>query len=215
VGRAIAETPGAKVLILANHGLVVCGETTSAALQLLEDVEARIAIEPRPAGQPRWNVLNRLAATGNWWVPQRSQSHAPALNATARQVLAGGVLYPCQAIFLTSQACQLPEDATPEQLAGSAGEPFVLIENVGVLLGGRSNPTEAATFCGLTEVLARIPENGAVNYLTPREVQDLLSADCYRYRELVEGFGRIPFAPGETSPAALVPPVAMMATKLA
>ena len=216
VDKACGESDNAPVLILANHGLVVCGDSTAEASALLHEVERRIAIAARPAPQPRWNVLNRLAATGNWWVPQCALSHFPALDETARRVLSAGVLYPCQAIFLTDRARLLPADVTIEHLGEVSGEPFVLIEDIGVLLGERSNPTEAATFSGLTQVLARIPQGAAVNYLTASEVRDLLSADCYRYRELVEGFGRIKLpASAETNPAALMAPVAMMATKLA
>jgi hypothetical protein len=95
-------------------------------------------------------------------------------------------------------------------LEAAVGEPFVLIENTGVLLGERSNPTESATFSGLAQVLARIPQGRAVRYLTDGEVDTLLSADCYRYRELVEGFGRAPFM-SEVDAS----PVAIMASKLA
>ena len=210
VTDAIQRSGGAKVLVLANHGLVVCGETVADAEALLEEVEKRINITPRATRQPRWDILNRLAESGNWWVPQCALSHAPALDETARRVVAGGVLYPCQAIFLTNQAALLPENVTAETLAASAREPFVLIENVGVLMGERSNPTEAATFSGLAEVLTRIPETSGIRYLTGDEVQDLLSADVYRYRDLVEGFGRVPFVREVESN-----PVGMMATKLA
>ena len=200
VKQAAESTPDASVFVLANHGVVVCGNTTAAAEALLQEVERRIAIAPRPTPQPRWDALNRLAESGKWWVPQRTASHAPALDETARNVLTGGVLYPCQAIFLTDKTRLLPEDATADTLDAAAGEPFVLIENVGVLIGEHSNPTEAATFSGLVEVLTRVPEGHGVNYLTAKEVGDLLSADCYRYRELVEGFGRIPVI-RETTPS--------------
>jgi rhamnose utilization protein RhaD (predicted bifunctional aldolase and dehydrogenase) len=210
VKGALDQSPGARVLVLANHGLVVCGESTAAAEALLADVEQRITIAPRPAFQPRWDVLNRLAESGTWWVPQCALSHFPALDETARQILSGGVLYPCQAIFLTRKARILPEDAGSELLEAARGEPFVLIENIGVLMGERSNPTEAATFGGLAQVLARIPEGRAVQYLSCDEVDNLLSADCYRYRELAEGFGRVQFM-SETDAS----PVGIIASKLA
>jgi rhamnose utilization protein RhaD (predicted bifunctional aldolase and dehydrogenase) len=210
VKSALDQSPGSRVLVLANHGLVVCGDSTAAAEALLAEVERRVAIAPRPARQPRWDMLNRLAGCGSWWVPQCAMSHFPALDETARQVLSGGVLYPCQAIFLTRKASILPEDASPELLESARGEPFVLIENTGVLLGERSNPTESATFTGLAQVLARIPEGRPVRYLSDGDVDNLLSADCYRYRELVEGFGRVPFM-SEVDAG----PAAIMASKLA
>lgn len=210
VSGALRRSPGSLVLVLANHGLVVCGESTAAAAALLDEVERRIAIAPRPGPQPRWDRLNRLAQNGKWWVPQCSVSHFPALDETARRVLSAGVLFPCQAIFLTTQTRVLPEDVTPAVLQQAASEPFVLIENVGVLLGERSNPTEAATFGGLVQILARLPEAARVRYLSEDDIRSLLTADCYRYRELAEGFGRLPFVPDVDAS-----PVGIMASKLA
>src|SRR5690606_16553668 len=47
VSRALERAP-ADVLVLANHGLVVAGESPREALELLREVESRINIAPRP-----------------------------------------------------------------------------------------------------------------------------------------------------------------------
>ena len=70
IERTLSCFPETSVLVLGNHGLVICGDRCRSAEHLLTEVESRLAIEPRPIGL-------------------RMQS-----------ILSGGALYPCQAIFL-------------------------------------------------------------------------------------------------------------------
>ena len=46
ISAALASDPGTKVLLLANHGLVLCDDTSEAVEDLLWDVERRLAIPP-------------------------------------------------------------------------------------------------------------------------------------------------------------------------
>jgi rhamnose utilization protein RhaD (predicted bifunctional aldolase and dehydrogenase) len=189
LARAIQETlmraPSTRVLVLANHGLVVCGEDCESAEALLKDVERRVALEPRSAPEPRWQVLADLVRQGSWELPQAPAVHAIGTDRTARRMVASGVLYPCQAIFLTPQAKTLPETASSVELA-AFDEPFVPIEDTGVVVRGHSNPAESATLAGLAQVVQRIPDNAPIQYLRENEVRDLLCADVYHYRSMVE-----------------------------
>ena len=122
LARAIQGTlmsaPRTKVLVLANHGLVVCGEDCASAEALLQDVERRVALEPRSAPEPRWQALLELVSqSSSWELPQARAVHAIGTDRAARRTVAAGVLYPCQAIFLTAQARMLPRTASPTELA--------------------------------------------------------------------------------------------------
>jgi ribulose-5-phosphate 4-epimerase/fuculose-1-phosphate aldolase len=61
IEKAIAQSPGTRIFILANHGSVVCGESPEAAEALLFEVEERVAIRPRLAPAPDSVDLARLA----------------------------------------------------------------------------------------------------------------------------------------------------------
>ena len=189
LARAIQETlmsaPRTKVLVLANHGLVVCGEDCASAEALLEDVERRVTVEPRPAPEPRWQVLIDLVSQSSWELPQACAVHAIGTDRAARRTVAAGVLYPCQAIFLTAQARTLPGTASLTELA-DVDEPFVPIEDTGVVVRGSSNAAESATLTGLAQVVQRIPESAPVEYLHENAVRELLCADVYHYRSMVE-----------------------------
>jgi len=187
---AMARNPSTEVLVLANHGLVVCGEDCEAAENLLRVVERRVAIAPRLAPAPDWPLLARLSEGGRWQIPQRlpqnAAVHAMGTDPVTHGIVSHGVLYPCQAIFLTPRATTLPHAATPADLAGVA-EPFVMVERAGVLVREKANPAESATLAGLAQVLQRIPADAPLEYLRDDQIGDLLCADVYHYRDMVEG----------------------------
>jgi hypothetical protein len=134
-------------------------------------------------------VLTRLA-DGEWWrVPHNPVIHSLGTDSVSRQIISGGVLYPCQAIFLTTAARTFPPSADVRDLSGIE-QPFAMIEGAGTLVRAQPNPAESATLTGLAQVLQRIPETASVRYLRDYEVRDLLCADFYRYREMVEDNGR-------------------------
>jgi len=206
VEAAVARSPGTRVLVLANHGLVVCAEDCEQAEELLREVELRVAIVPRPAPEPDWQVLNRLAETTGWRVSSGIAVHSLGTDAVSGQIVSNGILYPCQAIFLTTKARIFSPSAPAADTV--VDQPFVIIEGAGVLIREKPNPTETATLAGLAQVLQRIPESAPLQYLTGDQVRDLLCADVYHYRELVEdnGSGKSSFPKLRSHPSELFLP---------
>lgn len=200
LARAIEEAmhtaPRTRVLVLSNHGLVVCGEDCQAADELLKEVERRVYVEPRIAPPPNWQVLEKIAASEMWKLPKSDACHALASDATARRIVTSGILYPCQTIFLTPHAKVVPASFSAADLA-SVDEPFLLIEDCGVVVRPNPNPAAAATLEGLAQVVQRIPAGAPIRYLREDEVRDLLCADVYHYRSVVEGYS---FSPGAPTP---------------
>lgn len=196
VEQAVSEDPATEVLVLANHGLVVGADNCDSAEMLLREVERRVALPVRRSPEPDWALLSRLSgsrtgsgsASSRWRVPPSMGIHAMGTDPVTRQIVLGGILYPCQAIFLTIQACTFPASISQAELAGIE-EPFVMIEGVGTLVRQRPNPTESATLAGLALVLQRIPAHVPLRYLDDEQVRGLLCADVYHYREVVEDNG--------------------------
>lgn len=185
VEGAIACSPETDVLVLANHGLVVCGDTCEAAERLLHEVEARIAIAPRPAPEPDCKLLMQFAGTSGWRLPDDPSVHALGTDAWSGTVLSGGVLYPCQAIFLSPRMRVMPRSI----LNGSCNEtanPFLIVEGAGVVVSDQMTGPAFATLTGLAQVLQRIDDSAPIRYLNEPEVETVMSVDTYRYRERVE-----------------------------
>lgn len=185
VEKATAGSPEINVLVLANHGLVVCGDDCGAAERLLQEVEARIAIEPRPAPAPDCRVLMQFAGTSGWRLADDPSVHALGTDAWSGTVLSKGVLYPCQAIFLSPHIQVMPRsflsDSQPE-----ITNPFLIVEGVGVFVNDEMTVTACATLKGLAQVLQRIDGSAPIRYLDEPEVESVMNVDTYRYRELVE-----------------------------
>jgi rhamnose utilization protein RhaD (predicted bifunctional aldolase and dehydrogenase) len=111
IEKVVACRPETDVLILGNHGLVVGGPDCRTAEKLLCEVERRLAISPRRFPKPDTTVLAMIARFSRWQFPDVDLLHALGTDAASRKILRGGVLYPCQAIFLGPTMPLLPPTA--------------------------------------------------------------------------------------------------------
>jgi ribulose-5-phosphate 4-epimerase/fuculose-1-phosphate aldolase len=184
IEKAVATAPETDVLILGNHGLVVCGQDCRTAEKLLGEVERRLAIVPRRFPKPDTTVLALIARFSKWQFPDVNSLHALGTDAVSRKILKGGVLYPCQAIFL-GQTVPLFQPAVvvskfTERLNGKGGTPpFVVVERSGVLLNEKMTSAERATLIGFVQVTLRTDESARLRYLKGTEVTDALSKGAH------------------------------------
>ncbi len=107
------------------------------------------AIVPRCAPEAKWAVLDPISERTSWQVPRGVELHALGTDCVSRRIVCKGILYPCQAVFLTPQARSFgpaaAEGLGSENLAATADEPFVVIEDAGVLVRQQLNLVEFAT----------------------------------------------------------------------
>ena len=186
IREAVAENPGIRVFILANHGIVICGDAPLETEALLREVETRLAIATRPVAEPNWDELALISERTGWKVPNNPIVHALGVDPIARRILSNGILYPCQAIFLASNTPIVSRFVSASD-AAAVDSSWLVVEEVGTLLRARQNPVEGLTLNGLAQVVLRLPESAPIAYLKQNEVNDLLCADVYRYRARVEG----------------------------
>jgi rhamnose utilization protein RhaD (predicted bifunctional aldolase and dehydrogenase) len=184
---AVARAKETDVFILANHGLVVCGQDCAATEELLCEVERRLAISARPFPMPDSAVLGNIARFSGWQYPDYDSLHALGTDKAALKILKGGVLYPCQAIFLGLEALTLPPTLAAPKLKArlTSGEPpsFVVVERSGVMLNEKMTSAERATLIGLMEVVRRTAESAQLRYLTREEVEKVVNEGGRGYRD--------------------------------
>ena len=136
IERELALDCSISVFVLANHGLVVCGETCAEAEQLLRLVEQLLA-----------GTLRSCFSEGD---------------PVTRRILGGGILFPCQVIFLGSgEHPSMP--AVPQLTVAQR-----IVRNA------------------LMQVVRRIDSGASVQYLSDFEVKALLSDDVHQYRIMSE-----------------------------
>ena len=190
--KSFARAPDTAILVLANHGLVVCGTDPFEAEALLAEVERRLSIEPRRAPQPNRALLEQIAQGTEWGLPEPGLIHALSTDAISRTILLEGILYPCQAIFLGPSApvlragMSLVETARRYEAEHGMRPLFFLVEGHGVLVRRSMTAAEREMLLGLAEIVQRIDVASNLRYLTKAEVSSVLNADTYRYRGLVE-----------------------------
>jgi rhamnose utilization protein RhaD (predicted bifunctional aldolase and dehydrogenase) len=191
IEEAVILSPETDVLVLGNHGLVVCGDDCEAAEALLYEVERRLEVKPRPAPEADYRVLARIADCSPWTLPENTALHALGTDAISRSILSDGLLYPCQAIFSNSTTpvffCPVPSGERAEDYESRYRDrPFLIVESSGMLIGRTMTPAEYAVLGGLVEVVQRISATAPVRYLTDAEIGSGLNVDAYRYRELAD-----------------------------
>ena len=190
IEKAVARAPETDVLILGNHGLVVCGQDCHTAEKLLREVERRLAIVPRRFPKPDATVLALIARFSKWQFPDVGSLHALGTDAVSRKILKGGVIYPCQAIFLGQTTPLVPPavviSKSTESLNDKGGTPpFVAVERSGVMLNEKITSAARANLIGLAQVTLRTDESARLRYLNEAEVADVLSKGAHGCKEPV------------------------------
>jgi rhamnose utilization protein RhaD (predicted bifunctional aldolase and dehydrogenase) len=198
IEKAIAGEAAIDVLILANHGLVVCGHDCEAAETLLRCVEQRLAIPTRRFPGPGVRELAAMARISNWEVPDLELLHALGTEDASQTILTGGVLYPCQAIFLGPTVTFLSLANAASKFSeflncGGRTPPFVVVERIGVVLCENMTRAERATLIGLAEVTLRTDRYSRLRYLTEAELAEVLGEGGHAYKERVSDEIRNPW----------------------
>lgn len=188
IEELLSAAPEANVFILGNHGLVICGNNCDGAEALLDDVERRLAIIPRPSPEPDAALSAVLSGSSDWRFPDVRALHALGTDPVSRMILGGGVLYPCQAIFLGPRIPIVPSSVPLSRFAGysngKAETPtYAIIEGAGVVVNKKINSAEYATLIGLMQVVQRLEEFAPLRYLTEAEIASVLGDWTNRYRQ--------------------------------
>jgi ribulose-5-phosphate 4-epimerase/fuculose-1-phosphate aldolase len=189
IEKLLSAAPETNVFILGNHGLVICGNNCGGAEALLDDVERRLAIIPRPSPEPEAALLEVLSGCSHWRFPDIPALHALGTDPVSRMILKGGVLYPCQAIFLGPRIPMVPFSVPLSWFAayssGDAETPtYAIIEGGGVVVNKKINNAEYATLIGLMQIVQRVEEFAPLRYLTVTEIASVLGDGTNRHREL-------------------------------
>lgn len=191
IQRAADSLPGADVFVLANHGLVLGGSSSSAVAELLSDVNGRLAVLPRVPPQPDYPSLSEICRDSQWVIPEDDSLHALSTDPSVQAILAEGLLYPCQAIFsgfgatefFRAVRCPAPGERWPGRYDS---RPFLIAEDRGVVLNRSARPTDLAMIRGLAEVVRRLDADAPIRYLTDSEIAGISGEVAWRYRELAE-----------------------------
>lgn len=186
IERVAARSSGFDILVLGNHGLVICGDDCRSVEFLLKQVEVRMGLIPRRAPQYDRGSLLGFVDGSNWQLPEHTRLHSLATDEVSRGILANGSLYPCQALILggaeawRSFYSGLYCEASRNREHGSCNRPFLVVKDKGVLLSNKITSTELEMLIGLAEVVQRIEQTAPIRYLIKAECEEVERLNVYR-----------------------------------
>ncbi|MGA8620387.1 MAG: class II aldolase/adducin family protein [Candidatus Sulfotelmatobacter sp.] len=188
IEKVLYAFPHTDVFILGNHGLVLGGDDCGAVEDLLFEVRRRLAISPRQANPTNYAVLAEIAGGSSWDLPDDDEVHALATDPISREVLSGGLLYPCQSIISSSSTPTLFRSVRCPDLKNQSesrycSRPFLIIDGCGVVFSRSMSIAQRAMMSGLVRVIQRISSSTSIRYLADEEVASS-SVIASRYCEL-------------------------------
>ena len=181
--------PGTNLVVMANHGLIVVGDSVADAAGRLEDVVARLRRPARPAPERDMPALLRLCDGSDYRLAGLASAHASATDLESLEIAAKGTLYPDHIVFLGTGVFVLAEgESLADGLRRAAGEgrkppPLVLVPGKGALIRKGLPPAAEAVAGCLGDVLARLNRDEPIRPLTDAQVGEIANWDAEKYRQ--------------------------------
>jgi rhamnose utilization protein RhaD (predicted bifunctional aldolase and dehydrogenase) len=188
IEHVLSASPDKNLFVLGNHGLVIAGESAGTVESLLREVTERLSIVPRQSQPGDYAALLEISQDSPWDLPEDDGVHALGTDLISQMILAGGLLYPCQAIFSNATTPDLFRPIPYEDFVGRwqnryCNRPLLIIQGRGVLVSRSIKPAELAMISGLVQVVQRLGVSAPLRYLTSAEVAAISSQGLYSYRE--------------------------------
>jgi rhamnose utilization protein RhaD (predicted bifunctional aldolase and dehydrogenase) len=189
LAHAIAEqlTKDTNVFVLANHGLVVSGQTVAEVADRITRVCEAFSAPARAAPQVGAENLAAIVEGTDYRLPHDPTVHAVALDPKSLTIARLGSLYPDHVVFLGPSLVEASVDggrlrAPPE---GRRPPLMMTLPGLGVVLHrSTSKNAEAMARC-LADIVARIPDDAPIRVLTGAEEEELMNWEAEAYRQSI------------------------------
>ncbi len=182
-------TPEIDVIVLGNHGLIVAGETVEEVHSLQNRVHEALHCDPHVADVPDLRALKHCAQGTDYELPDDLSLHQLGLDAGRVTQVTEGSLYPDHVIFCGVAVASLKQDETVENAvqrltqSGAPAPVWLIVPGGGVIVRkGASGPARIMMRC-LADVMARIPGDAELSYLSSDQNNELLDWDAEKYRQ--------------------------------
>ncbi len=175
--RDVMGQPVARVFILNNHGLIVCGENVEEADSLLREVERRLYLPVQS-----FDSGNAPPAAPDGW-SYRAGNAMLACDEAADTRARTASYYPDHVVFLGPALPWVTENRVETFLRSEPAFPVVLVDQVGTLVRDDIRPSALAMLDCLQNVLCRVPVEWTMTGLNKADEMSLLNWDAEKYRQ--------------------------------
>lgn len=185
VKKCVAENPGANVIFMRSHGIVLGANTVTDAQSLLESVLSALKC---PVDNPATVPAPSLAAAPYAQVPD-AELHRLALEPKLLDLVKKyWAIYPDHVVFLgpvascfTSWDDFRAKNAAPEELPE-----LIIIENAGVFARDGFDKQKLTQLRCYFDVITRQEEGVSLRLLNIGQIQELLDWDAEKYRKVLQ-----------------------------
>lgn len=160
-------TPETQIVVLQNHGLIICGNTVEETATLMDKVEGLLELAPLKSPG---DLSITAPPKGRSWAAESWMVHDPRAACLATT----GSYYPDHVVFLGPA---LPK-RDPDEM-----RPAVVIEGEGIALKIDATSSQRAMLRCLADLLSRLPENWQPEAIGTGAEAELLDWDAEKYRQ--------------------------------
>lgn len=181
--------PDTNVVVLGNHGLIVAGDSVAEVAELQSQIHAALAVPAEPQSTPDLAALTDIAKGGDYAPAEDLALHQLALDPGRVKHVMNGSLYPDHVIFCGIAVTPLSFGQTPDQAveqAAAMGAPppvWLLSPGHGALVRNDAGPPARIMMRCLADVMARVPTDAPLSYLSTEQNLELLDWDAEKYRQ--------------------------------
>ena len=164
MARVTAEI---QIIILESHGLICCADSVAATAQIMDEVEARLAMPVRDTDfhTPSKTPLNGFTWAAESWLAQNT--------ATADLIVAGSY-YPDHVVFLGPALPQGDHDGAPAA---------IVQKGIGILIWDGATSSQKSMLRCLSDLFSRLPTDWAPSAIGTEAEAELLNWDAEKYRQ--------------------------------
>jgi rhamnose utilization protein RhaD (predicted bifunctional aldolase and dehydrogenase) len=175
------------VVVLANHGLVLGGESTDQVLDLINELERRMNRPLREHSKIKSNNLIGLLKNTNYSLSKYSLVHNMAFDPVALSIASKEPLYPDHIVFLGSGPISIMSEKELSEylkkLNKKYGHNIIIVKGLGVLKhNSLSESAEEMLHC-LANVLLRLKPGDILKHLTDYEQAEIAGWDAEKFRK--------------------------------
>lgn len=194
LAREIEKAASSKpdILILFNHGIIVCGDTIEEVSNRIQRVTNALAGDARKTAAADIDALAAIAKGSGYHPAHDRESHAVALSNANLEIALGGSLYPDHVIFLGTEIGVLPPEQSAADLEaalhreGREAPKMLIVPGKGILLSSTLTAGGEVMARCLAEVVGRIPEGQPVAYLSKDDEYELTHWEAEQYRQALD-----------------------------
>ncbi len=185
--KNIVKENSPDAIFLANHGIVAGNDDPNKVLDLVKKISKRLFVKPIELADPNIRELKEFIKSNKYKLPKYNYVHKIALSDVATSIISKGTLFPDQIVFFKKKVKVLKDfKKLIKYISENKKESSILlIQKKGVLVPINFSDAAEELLYGLSLLLERIPSDTSINYLSPREENDLLNWNAEKFRQSV------------------------------